>query len=62
MQGNQARMKQVPSQSKQDLAKCKATKPKLNKALAKVNKSWAKCTANQAKVKQGPSQSKQDLG
>ena len=62
MQGNQARMKQVISQSKQDLAKRKATKPKLNKSLAKINHTWAKCRANQAKVKQCPRQSKQDLG
>ena len=63
MQGNQAKIKQDPSRSKQDLGlNAGQTKPKLNRTLAKVNKTWAKCTANQAKVKQGPSQSKQDLG
>ena len=36
--------------------------PKLNKSLAKVNKTWAECKANQAKVKQGPSQNKQIQG
>ena len=50
MQGNQAKIKQIPRQSKQDLVKCKATNPKLNRSLAKVNKTWAKCRATKPKL------------
>ena len=63
MQGNQAKIKQVPSQSKQDLGlNAGQTQPKLNRNLCKVNKAWVKCKANQANIKQDPSQSKQNLG
>ena len=63
MQGNQANIKQVPSQSKQDLGlNAGQTQPKLNNTLAKVNKAWVKCKANQANIKQDRSQIKQDLG
>ena len=63
MQGNQANIKQVPSQSKQDLGlNARQTQPKLTETLAKVNKAWVKCKGNQANIKQGRSQIKQDLG
>ena len=46
MQGNQAKIKQVPSQSKQDLGlNAGQTQPQLNSTLAKVNKTWDKCKA-----------------
>ena len=60
---NQTKVKQGPSQSKQDLGlNAGQTQPKLNRTLAKVNKAWVKCKANQANIKQDRSQIKQDLG
>ena len=39
MQGNQAKIKQVPNQSKQDLGlNAGQTQPKLNRTLAKIHK------------------------
>ena len=51
MQGNQTKIKQVPSQSKQDLGlNAGQTQPKLNKTLAKVNNTWAHARQTKPKL------------